>query len=294
MSGYTKLHKWSGKEGYERVISPENSVNQYMGLDYIKLAPGGSLSFESGGREMAMVLIEGDFSVDVDWKGGTPIRDATGSRRNPFDDMPYAVYIPPRSVVRLRSKNGMEARAYHIDEEEGNPPFFLEPALVEVGRPGVLGWQRTYRFLFGPRGAANDSVTKKLIVGESVSARGGWVGFPAHRHDISAPDEFPLDELFSFRVRSDRPGNGTIICYVFGRDAGQGSGPGYDARERWDDFYAIEDDRSAVSINEGYHTSLAVPGSQEYLFWGLGGKDKVYKLRFDPRHTWVFAGEQLM
>lgn len=294
MSKYTKLHRWSGKEGYERVISPENSVNQYMGLDYIRLAPGKDISFESGGREMVMVLIEGDFTIDLEWKGKVAISGARGHRRNPFDDLPTALYIPPKSTVRVASEKGMEVRIYHIDEDEGNPPFFLEPGMVEVGDPGVLQWKRTYRFLFGPLGAANDSITKKLIVGESVSTRGGWIGFPAHRHDVPAPDEFPLDELFSFRVRGSRRDNGTVICYVCGRDASQGEGPGYDSTERWDDFYAIEDDNCSVSINEGYHTSLAVPGSQEYLFWGLGGKDKVYKLRFDPRHTWVFAGENLI
>lgn len=51
-------------------------------------------------------------------------------------------------------------------------------------------------------------------MGETVSVPGGWIGFPAHRHDYERPGkECVLDEIFSFQMTSteDGPGRGGVM-----------------------------------------------------------------------------------
>lgn len=281
--GYSKVHRFIGKEGYERVITPENSGCEFLGFSRILIGAGKKLEFEVKGEELGIVLQQGDFKASVYWKGKLVYDGITGKRSNVFDELPTAIYLPPNSKIVLESKTGMEARVFSIACDEGNEPFFCEPKDVEEGTPGAFNWRRKYRFIFGPPTRNNSNVTRKLIVGESVSMPGGWVGFPGHKHDFNNSEEYPLDEIFSIRVKSPRGmGTGTVIQYSFDN-----------TNERWDEFNVIEDDQTAISLPEGYHTSMAVPGCTEYLLWGLGGQEKIYKIKFDERYDWIFEAEAL-
>ncbi len=116
------------------------------------------------------------------------------------------------------------------------------------------------------------------IVGESVSVPGGWIGFPAHRHDYVTEKECVLDEIFSFKVTGPG-GKGSLMCYGFDLDG--------ENNKLWDEVHVIESDDTAVALPKGYHTTLALPGSTAYLLWGLAGADgeKTYRVQFDERFT---------
>lgn len=265
----TSIHRFAGKDGYEAVITSENSRLQYLGFSRILIKPGGKFEYEVMGCEMAIVLQEGDFTASVEWKGEKVYENISGSRKDVFEELPTAIYLPPGSKIKMESQNGMEARVFTAVCAEGNPPYFCEPKDVEEGSPGENIWKRKYRFIFGPLGKHNGNVTKLLIVGESISVPGGWIGFPAHRHDYDNEKEYPLEEIFSFKVKG--PKGAYLIQHSYGLD------------EQWNEFFVINDDNCAIALPEGYHTSFAVPTCTEYLFWGLAGDKKVYKVQFDER-----------
>ena len=276
----TSLHRFTGKESYERVITKDNSKLSFLGFNRILLKPGETMEKEIIGEELGLVLIEGDMKISVEWKGEKTIDEMVGKRKSVFKEKPYAVYVPPASKLKLQTENGLEIRVFCAPCEEGNSPYFCAPENVDEGTPGAMNMKRKYRFIFGPPGQNNDGVTRKLIVGESVSIPGGWIGFPAHRHDYETHEETELEEVFSFKVYGPR--GGYIIQHS------------YDLDERWDEFNVIEDDNCAVALPKGYHTSLAVPGCVEYLLWGLAGdKGKDYVLKFDPRLDWICEAESL-
>ena len=276
----TSLHRFVGTEVYERVITAQNSKMKFMGFDRILLKPGESFQHEVINEEIAFVLIDGDMKVFVDWNDKTVIDGASGHRKSVFNELPYAVYVPPGSKLRIESAEGMEARVFCAPCSEGNPPFFCTPEEVEEGTPGVMNMKRKYRFIFGPPGKVNGGITQKLIVGESVSMPGGWVGFPAHRHDYNDDTETELEEIFSFKIKS--PEGGYLIQHSYGLD------------ERWDEVNIIDADDFAVALPEGYHTSMAVPGCVEYLLWGLAGdQGKDYLIKFDPRFDWLRRAEAM-
>lgn len=281
--GYSKVYKFEGKNGYEKVITKENSDCKFLGFARILLGAGERLEYEVKGEEMAVVLQEGDFKASVEWKGKTYLENVCGKRSNVYDQLPTTLYLPPESKLIMESEKGMEARVFTAVCEEGNAPFISYPKDVEEGAPGALNWKRKYRFIFGPASKNMCHVTKNLIVGESISQPGGWIGFPAHKHDITTEKEYPLDEIFSIRVKG--PHGKYVIQHSYGLEGEEGGA--------WDEFNKISDDNNAIALPFGYHTSMAVPGCTEYLLWGLAGDAKVYRIQFDERFNWLWDIETL-
>lgn len=278
---FTTVYRFQELNGYESVISKGNSEMTYMGFGRILLDPGQTFSYEVTGQEQGIVLQQGDFTAWVEYEGATVIDGAKGVRGNVYEDMPTALYVPPKAKVKLYSEHGMEARVFTAYCEEGNAPYFCPPENVEEGEPGEYIYKRKYRFIFGQPGKHNDHITKLLIVGETVSVPGGWIGFPAHRHDYQIEGkECVLDEIFSFQVKSGAPnGKGGLMQQGFDMTA--------DGKKLWDEVNVIEENNTAVALPSGYHTTVALPGSTAYLLWGLAGPCKQYKVQFDERNSWL-------
>ena len=279
---YTTVYRFQDLNGYESVISKANSDMTYEGFGRILLDPGQTLEYKVTGEEQAIVLQQGDMTCWVEYEGVTVVDGAKGQRGNVYDDMPTALYVPPKATVKLYSEKGMEARVFTAYCEEGNAPYFCPPENVEEGEPGEYIYKRKYRFIFGQPGKHNDHITKLLIVGETVSVPGGWIGFPAHRHDYERPGkECVLDEIFPFQMTSaeDGPGRGGVMQH------------GYDLTDEnkkiWDEVNVIEENNTAVALPTGYHTTVALPGTRAYLLWGLAGDTKKYKVQFDERYSWL-------
>ncbi len=276
---FTSVYHFQNLKGYESVISKANSAMKYMGFSRILLEPGQTVSLQPQDEELAIVLQSGDFTVSADYQGKTVIDHMRGTRRSPFDDLPTAVYLPPAAAAVISSEGGMEARVFTAPCREGNAPFFCPPGQVEEGQPGTHIYKRRYRFIFGAPGKHNDGITKKLIVGESVSVPGGWIGFPAHRHDYVTEKECVLDEIFSYQLRSASGGGCVMQC-------------GYDLslqqEKLWDEVNVIESNHTAIALPTGFHTTIAYPGTEAYLLWGLAGPGKKeYRVQFDERHAWL-------
>lgn len=275
MKKYTTLHKFNNNNGLEEVISPENSTVQWMGFDRILVKEGESFTYSPVGKEAALVLQSGIFNATVEYKNEV-YDNMSGERNCVFDEKPFAIYAPPMSNVVINAKTDLEFRVFTVLCEEGNNPYFVTPNMVDEGEPGneALRMKRKYRHIFGAPGNANDGVTKLLIVGESVSCQGGWVGYPAHKHDFDNEEEAPLDEIFSFQLKGPSDKGGYILHQSYGEN---------ESGESWSEIEMINGNDYAVGIGEGYHTSMAAAECYEYLLWGLGGPTKTYKVKFDPR-----------
>ena len=279
---YTTVYRFQDLNGYESVISKANSDMTYEGFGRILHNPGQTLEYKVTGEEQAIVLQQGDMTCWVEYEGVTVVDGAKGQRGNVYDDLPTALYVPPKATVKLYSEKGMEARVFTAYCEEGNAPYFCPPENIEEGEPGEYIYKRKYRFIFGQPGKHNDHITKLLIVGETVSVPGGWIGFPAHRHDYERPGkECVLDEIFSFQMNSTEDG----------RDRGGVMQHGYhltdENKKIWDEVNVIEENNTAVALPTGYHTTVALPGTRANLLWGLAGDTKKYKVQFDERYSWL-------
>ena len=269
---HNSLHRFSSEPGFERVISAENSRLRHLNFSRIILEKNGAIDYTVGNEEMVVVLQEGDFEARVDSAQGK-LDGLSGRRASVYDELPCAIYLPPGSRLSMESKDGMEARIFSAPCTDGNEPRFIAPGDINEGTPGVLNWKRKYRFICSPA----SHITKKLIVGESVSVPGGWIGFPAHKHDVTHETEYPLDEVFSFRIKG--PNGAYVIQHS------------YDLEEGWDEYYTVDANNIAIALSKGYHTSMVVPGCTYYLLWGLAGDSKQYKLTYDSRFRWLSDSE---
>lgn len=269
------LFRFDEEEGYKKIITPDNSNLTYVGLSRILLQAGGSLEYDILDEELVIVLQKGDFKANIKCKTGNDLNSIEGSRSNVFDALPSVIYIPPRSKIWLESQQGMEALVYSSPskEDEGDKVCFLKPYEINEVIRGALNWRRRVRMFFGPQ-----SGTKKIIIGESISVPGGWIGFPPHKHDTNSNDESPMDEIYSFKVRG--PHGAYALHHT------------YDLKEKKEEHYTIDGDM-AIAIPKGYHTTTAVPGCQLYMLWGLAHERKIYKLTYDTRFTWLNDAEVL-
>lgn len=277
---FTTVYRFQDLAGYEKVISKGNSDMSYMGFGRILLKAGETVEYTVCGEEQAIILQQGDVTCWVEYEGAMVINAVSGKRKNVYNDLPTALYVPPKSKVKLTSENGMEARVFTAYCEEGNAPYFCPPENVVEGEPGEFIYKRRYRHIFGQPGKHNDHITKLLIVGETVSVPGGWIGFPAHRHDYETENECVLDEIFSFQMTSEGTGKGGVMQH------------GYDLTmdgqtKLWDEVNVIESNNTAIALPKGYHTTVALPGTEAYLLWGLAGETKKYKVQFDERYSWL-------
>jgi 5-deoxy-glucuronate isomerase len=44
----------------------------------------------------------------------------------------------------------------------------------------------------------------------------------------------------------------------------------------------------------GYHPTVAAPGTTLYYLWALAGRDKAYNIGTDPRFDWVVSAETVI
>ena len=134
---YTTVYRFQDLNGYESVISKANSDMTYEGFGRILLNPGQTLEYKVTGEEQAIVLQQGDMTCWVEYEGVTVVDGAKGQRGNVYDDLPTALYVPPKATVKLYSEKGMEARVFTAYCEEGNAPYFGFPAhRHDYERPG--------------------------------------------------------------------------------------------------------------------------------------------------------------
>ena len=179
---YTTVYRFQDLNGYESVISKANSDMTYEGFGRILLNPGQTLEYKVTGEEQAIVLQQGDMTCWVEYEGVTVVDGAKGQRGNVYDDLPTALYVPPKATVKLYSEKGMEARVFTAYCEEGNAPYFCPPENIEEGEPGEYIYKRKYR------------------------------------HDYERPGkECVLDEIFSFQMTSteDGPGRGGVMQHGY-------------------------------------------------------------------------------
>lgn len=266
-------YKLGNNIGYNQVVNAENSELSYLGMDHIILNPGGSVRHEVLEEELVFILQKGDFKGKVECSNGPSLEGLKGSRSSVFDEGPTVIYAPPGSVIEIESKLGMEAMACTSPSKEVSQAIFFPPDKVTKVYRGALSWKRKLNIIFGPI-----SESKKIIVGESISVPGGWIGFPPHKHSIHSENEYPLDEIYAFKVK--------------GPHGGYGIHHTYDLEGKWDEHYTL-DDNSVIVIPKGFHTSFAAPGCRLYMLWTLAGKEKTYKLVYDQRFTWLDDAEAL-
>ena len=230
--------------------------------------------FHGGGsdRETAIVTIEGAGRVLVD---GLTVEVA---RTSVFEQVGRIVYVPPGVDVTIETDRSLVVAVGSAPAEGRLPVRVFEPSEM---RSEIRGGGTSYRQVV--HALAHPLPAEHLILYEVYVPRGTWAGWPPHRHD--GVDGSPyLEEVYYFRLQGPEG-------YVLHRNFADGEGLG-GAGDDFDEV-VVARDGDAVLVPQGYHTSVASPGSNMYFLNYLAGELELDDRRTPPcfhsDHTWIEA-----
>ncbi|MFM6282523.1 MAG: 5-deoxy-glucuronate isomerase, partial [Dolichospermum sp.] len=104
MSKLLQRANLSASDGKIHSITPETANWSYVGFDVYKIEAGATVSHETLGNEVCLVLISGLARVSsesVDF-------GIIGARNSPFDSLPWSVYVPAKSSWHLQALTALE------------------------------------------------------------------------------------------------------------------------------------------------------------------------------------------
>ncbi|HWT94715.1 MAG TPA: 5-deoxy-glucuronate isomerase [Solirubrobacteraceae bacterium] len=247
------------------VVTPESAGWTYVGFEAVDLAPGATVTYETGARETCVVVISGTVHVRSEHGDWTDL----GGRKDPFSGPPEGAYFPPGStyLVEAASSGPAEIGLCHAPASKGTAARALRSA--EVSRRGYDVHER----IVGNVMMANEDA-ERLLVTEVVTPSGHWSSYPPHKHDVDAlPAESYLEETYYHRVM---PATGFGLQRVYTDD------------RSLDETVAFAD-RDVVLVPRGYHTVAAPPGVAVYYLNVMAGPSREWAFTDDPALAWTRA-----
>ena len=252
-------------------ITPESAGWSNVAFAVAVVAPGAAHRGVRPDRETAIVPVSGVGRIIVD--GQT----VDVSRTSVFEQLSRIVYVPPGVEYTVESDTELTVAVGSAPAEGRYPVRVFEPSEM---RSEIRGGGASYRQVI--HSLAYPLPAERLILYEVFVPRGTWSGWPPHRHDGIQGSPY-LEEVYYFRL--DRPEG-----YLMHRNFADGEGLGGD-----DDFdeVAVAHDGDAVLVPQGFHTSVACPGSNmyflNYLAGDLIGDERKTPPCFHADHTWIEA-----
>jgi 5-deoxy-glucuronate isomerase len=242
-------------------LTADDAGWRYLGADIVALAAGERLDLASCTHETAVVLVEGAIEV----RGGG--LDRRISRGSVFSSMADIAYVPPHQQVGVTALTDSEVAFGTAPANGHHPPRIVHRhEMASVIRGGGNAVRQVTSPLVDPVPA------ESLIVYEAWIPRGGYAGWPPHRHD--GVDGSPyLEETYYFR---------------FDREVGFGWHRNFAADLHLDDSFPVRN-RSLVPVPAGYHLCTAGPAANMWVLNFLAGApgDRCRPPYFDPAETWI-------
>jgi 5-deoxy-glucuronate isomerase len=236
---------------------------EYLSFENRKLQAGERYEAETGGNELAIVLLGGVCDIESSRGKWTSV----GGRKNVFDGMPHTLYLPIHTKFTITSQAGCDLALCFSRAEKEYAAKLVTPEEVGVEIRGGGNATRQINSMIPPGFPA-----QRLIVVEVYTPAGNWSSFPPHKHDVhNPPGEVDLEEIYYYRI--ERP-EGFAIQKV------------YTADRRIDETITVRDGE-LVLIPEGYHPVAAAHGYNVYYLNALAGTAHSLAASDDPDYAWV-------
>lgn len=258
------LKRYSEKYGYEHIVTERNSPLTYEEADMLKLADGKKYTVDEEGKEFVLVVLYGTCSVTGEGFSFPKV----GVRKSVFEGTAAeSVYVGRNKPFTVTAVGGdvkiclCKARA-----EKDYPAVFTKAEDVAMSTFGKGAYVRDVAFTF-PETVPAD----KLYIGEFWVKDGSWASFPPHKHDVDAPPEAFLDEIYYFEF--DKP-QGFGVQMVYTSDG------------TIDEAYRVKTG-DFVEIPKGYHPFTVAPGYRNYCLWIMAGKRRGLLSVTEEVHKWM-------
>lgn len=235
---------------------------QWMSFFVRRLQPGDSLRTRTEQEEAAFVFLGG--TCVGDWGQG---KKQLGKRKNVFDGLPYALYLPAHSEVSFEAETTCEIAECRAPSEARHEPRLIAPSDVVTSLRGGGNVSRQIVDVIPPSFPAD-----KLVVIEVYTPGGNWSSYPPHKHDThNPPAEVDLDEIYYYRMAQPE---GFAFQHLY---KGEHSG----------EHIVKAQDGDVVLVHSGYHAVVAGPGYDVYYLNFLAGSSRAVAVTEDPQHAWI-------
>lgn len=252
-------------DGVRLHVTPESAGWTYLDFSVIHVTSGHAHVESTEGREVAIVPLGGTGTVAVDG------RQVELARRSVFEEMAPVMYVPPGHTIHMSTDTDCSFALGGAPAEGRYPVRLIEPwEMRSEVRGGGAARRQVNHILAHPLPA------ERLILYEVYVPRGTWSGWPPHCHDGYGPSPY-LEETYYFRLD---PPNGFAMHRNWRED---------------DDFdeTLVAGDGDVALVTQGFHSSVACPGSNMYFLNYLAGElvdgERATPPHFHPDHTWIEA-----
>ena len=268
----TSLYRPAGSlaaDGWYVVLTPEAAGWRFSGLRVGVLGPGGSLAFDTGADEVAVLPLEGAFDVSAD---GEP--DRLAGRPSVWAGPTDFLYAPPGTAIQVESAAGGRFAVATARAEPRFPVRHVPASAVGIELRGAGASSREVRNFARPDGLEAD----RLIAVEVLSPGGNWGSYPPHKHDEVREDETELEEIYHYVVADGPAGRGSPTSTSTARRTARR--PAHDGPHG-----------DVVLVPHGWHgPAMAAPGYDLYYLNVMAGPgEREWRACDDPAHAWVRA-----
>lgn len=237
---------------------------QNLEMGVLSLEAGDKYTLHTKEREYAIVLIQGECEVRLE-RGLTAI---LGPRRNPFEEMPFGVFLSRDESVMFSAK---EKSLFGI----GNSPAknkmanaLITPDKVEKMVRGSDNWTREVRKVCW----SDNTEGNLLLAGETCTLSGNWSTIPPHRHQYDVEgEEAPYEEIYFFQF-SHPKGFGLIWQF--------------DDEWEMDQAFSLKTNDAAY-MSKGYHPVVCGPGTTLYQLTFMAGPRRISKARIHKDYQFL-------
>jgi 5-deoxy-glucuronate isomerase len=250
--------------GLVHKVTPESAGWTYVGFEVHDLAPGASMSAETGDREACLVLVGGRAKITA----GPTDFGSIGERTNPFEGQPWSVYVPAHSRYVVLAETPVELAVCQAPATGSKPARLIAPQDVGQETRGKGTNTRHVRNILPDTSPHAES----LLVVEVITPAGNWSSYPPHKHDRDAlPAESYLEETYYHRFEPPQ---------------------GYGVQRVYTDDRSLDEtmsftDRDVVLVPRGYHPVGAAHGYNLYYLNVMAGPKRIWRFHNDPDHEWL-------
>ena len=259
---------------YNNNNSPIVNINDpKVPLNYfniVKLNKDQAFEYMTPGYETCIVPATGTINIEV---AGNKFNSIGNRKIDVWDGEPEGVYIP--SNIKAIFSSISETSEVFIAGAKFDKT--LEPFAIRSNELDIVQYgsddTKTHRKIKHILGSKHHDKVGRLLCNELYTVgKGGWSGFPPHKHDTDRlPNETRHDETYNYRFK---PNNG------FGFQLFQNVSDPIGKAE-----HIINN--STVVIDKGYHPCVVAPGYEMYYFTILGGLTQRSLIQFfQPEHAY--------
>ena len=266
------LHRPAGTvaaDGWSHLITPQSAGWAFAGLRVVHLGAGERIDIATDRDEAIVVPLSGSARVTC----GNEALELAG-RGDVFEGPTDFAYLPRGASVRLETSAG--GRFAVATARAGRTlPFRYGPASdVPIEQRGGGAARREVRNFASAFAFEAD----RLIAVEVITPGGNWSSYPPHKHDVEAPGETVLEEIYYYEIADGPKGPGLGYQRVYGTP------------DRPVDLLVEVRSQDVVLIPHGWHgPSMAAPGYDMYYLNVMAGPgaERAWRVTFDPAHAWI-------